>query len=176
MKVWTLSTIFLLIVVVVVIIFASAQTTPGSEVTAVYLVDAYEFNGSGSAGCVNNPPLNYYDGDGGYNPSIAGPFLANAVLMVPSYPGGGFTLWNAGGVYACYQSFEFCNPANGRLIETVCGHDIGIPDGTAFITAFPNNLWSGIEPAALLEVNCATYAANHPSLGLQGVCSAGACV
>ena len=168
--------VFALLLVVGVLLagfvyFVSAQF--GNEITALYLFDVAP---AGNSTCVTSGP-SCLDTDGGYFPATQGSMNA-AVNPMQSAVAGGNVFWGPTlSSWQCVAGSELCNPNNGRLLEAVCGSAIGIPNGAAFNAAFPGNFWTtGGEPAALIEVDCAIYAANNPSLGLQGVCSAGACV
>ena len=158
-------------------IYVSAQAS--SEVTAIYLFNAMPVSGlNGTVNtCMAGSPSPCLEADGGYAPSNPGGGVASNVRAMSSMVSGVNTYWNPVGSYQCVQSFEVCDAVTGELMEVVCGSAVGMPNAAAFNAAFPNNFWSSSgEPVALMRVNCATYAANNPALGLTGVCSAGACI
>ncbi len=155
-----------------------AQYALGSEVIAIYLFNAAPLpNNCLAAGALPNP---CFDSDGGYNPpvqgSFAGEFTPMNLTSPPSNP-----YWLPIGPPICFSSVgnEVCDVGANILNEVVCGHDVGIPNGAIF-TTLTGQVWGypGYpgEPAALVKVDCATFAANNPTLGLLGTCSAGACI
>ena len=166
--------IFALVLVVGVMIIVSAQI--GSGVIALFLLNAMPLNVNGTTNtCMIGAPAPCLDTDGGYAPDNPSVVMANVIPMNSSVIGG-LTLWNPSGSFQCVQSSEVCD-VSGNLFEVVCGSSVGIPNAAAFATAFPGNSWGASgEPVALFQVNCATFAANNPGLGLTGACSNGACV
>ncbi len=164
------------VLVGVAMFFVSGQFSPGSEVTALYLYGAQPINSNNTCMAGSSPCI---DTDTGYAPTIAGA-IASSVVPMTSYVSGGINYWNVASYnYQCVVTTELCDTTTGDLLEVVCGNAIGIPNGAAFNAAFAGNQWVSLfaeEPVALMRVNCATYAANNPSLGLAGTCSAGACI
>lgn len=156
------------------IYFVAAQTTGQVIVNAYFYIARLNANSACTA-LLANPCT---DTDGGFVPTQRGQVAADVASLIPNqvWPNG-TTYWYPAPSYQCFLGNEFCNPA-GNLMEAVCGHNAGISTENSFNFAFPNNIipvYAG-EPAALLEVNCAAYAANNPQLGLQGFCRNGACV
>ena len=170
LKIWMFSAFALLVLLAGVVYFASAQTS--SEIVNTWFYDAQPSNGSSL--CMLGLPT-CVDTDNGYVPAVQATIGANVALMNP-YVTGPNTNWGTFTMPQCVQSTELCNSA-GNLLELVCGSSVGIPNAVAFNVAFPNNYWQNSgEPVALIEVNCASYATNHPWLGLTGTCDLGACI
>lgn len=162
----------ILIVLFFIISFSSAQYWPASEVVSLRLFDS-ELPPSPAMCPLATVPCS--DSDGGYNPLTQGAIVGYAAEASP-FISGAITNWQITGSNQCVVGVESCDINSGELIETVCGHDAGLGNASAFASIFPNNIWLGTEPAALLKVNCSIYAMNYPQLGLQGVCFNGACV
>ncbi|MEK6847390.1 MAG: hypothetical protein AABY16_04460 [Nanoarchaeota archaeon] len=178
------STLALVAILGVVMFLVSAQTSPGSEVTALFFFEAMPLTMPANATqnlCMSGAPAACIDTDGGYNPVNPSMVAANVISMIVTpntFPPGTFSLAPANTPYQCIQASELCSSTT-ELFEIVCGSNVGIPNAAAFNAAFLGNIWfTGIggEPVALMRVNCAIYAANNPQLGLTGVCSAGACI
>ena len=171
------SVLGILTVLGAVMFLVSGQTGPGSEVTAIYLFSAEPLNTSNV--CMTGAPSQCLDSDTGYAPASNGAIASSVTDMISTLSGGN-TYWNPTTfpvTYQCVHSYELCDAVTRELLELVCGSAVGIPNAAAFSAAFPGNFWiDGGEPVALMRVNCATYAANNPGLGLTGVCSAGACI
>ena len=154
--------------------FAIAQV-PGSEVTALFLLDAAPLSGGNFTNtCMAGASAPCIDTDGGYNPTATSSVAGFVSPMTPAP--WNQNLWFSSGTNQCVQASELCISAT-ELLEVVCGSSVGISNAIQFMNAFPNIIWNaGGEPVALMQINCATYAANNPGLGLTGACSNGGCV
>ena len=157
-------------------VFVIAQGFPGSEVTNLFMFcDGATWSPTNFTTCsVGGTTLTAcLENDGGYAPTDQATVVGQFAPMT-TVTSGTNVIWNTGN-YQCVSGTEYC--VDGvNLAEVVCGTNLGIT-ATNFGTIFPNNIWSCLgDPAALMYVNCATYAANNPGLGLTGACSAGACI
>lgn len=153
----------------------------GSEVTSLTFYNAYYNTYAGNT-CMSGFGVNVacFDNDGGYTPTVQGNFAGLVALMTPTVSGNTTYFHTTAPFpinYQCVAAAEYCEVSTGYLIEAICGSSMGIGSSQAFNAEFPGNYWTVTgEPAAIARVNCATYAANHPGLGLQGICHSGACI
>ncbi len=171
-------TIFFLIFVGLVValgIFVFAQGFPGNEVNQMFMF----CDNSWSVNCGFPAPFtgSCFESDGGYNPvvpaQVVGEFFNMRIILNNASDNGPQYVPLA--QRQCVTGNEYCVDSV-NLAEVVCGSNIGVT-ATNFNTMFPGVLWSCIgNPAALMYVNCVTYANNNPQLGLTGVCASGACV
>ena len=166
----------IIVTLVSVIIFVSLQivSAQSTEVVAVNMFNAFPLAPSNS--CMAGASFPCIDTDSGYHPETSSSLAGLVAPMSLSIN----ATWQPTAGYQCVYTFEYCD-TSGFLNEVICGHDVGLPSQSAWNSAYPNQPWGVAgEPVALLTVNCATYATNNPSLGLQGVCqstgSVGVCI